>query len=142
MMENFTPIQSVFGGMLIGLSASILILTNGKIAGISGIVGGLMQFDNTNKGQHLWRFLFLFGLMASSYIYAIFYPLPIPTISDSYTSLIIAGLLVGFGTRMGSGCTSGHGVCGISRFSVRSFIATLSFMFAGFVVCYLILHLI
>jgi uncharacterized protein len=84
--------------------------------------------------------LFIAGLLLSSYAYKIFAPLPISEISASHSTLIISGLLVGFGTRMGAGCTSGHGICGLSRLSVRSLVATMSFMFAGFVVCYLFLH--
>jgi uncharacterized protein len=138
-MENFTPIASLIGGLIIGLSVSILILATGKIAGISSIVGGILQFKNLTK-DYLWRVLFIAGLLLSSYVYKIFAPLPISEISASHSTLIISGLLVGFGTRMGAGCTSGHGICGLSRLSVRSLVATMSFMFAGFVVCYLFLH--
>lgn len=141
-MENFTPIQSLIGGLLIGLSASILILTSGKIAGISGIVAGLMQSKHAPKDHYLWRFLFITGLLISSYLYALFTPLPVLEISASYTTLVIAGLLVGFGTRMGSGCTSGHGICGLSRLSLRSLLATISFMLSGFAVTYVFNHVI
>ncbi|WP_036302540.1 YeeE/YedE family protein [Methylotenera sp. L2L1] len=141
-MENFTPIQSLIGGLLIGLSASILVLSSGKIAGISGIVAGLMQFKNTPKHHYLWRVLFITGLLISSYLYALFTPLPVSEISASYSTLVIAGLLVGFGTRMGAGCTSGHGICGLSRLSLRSLLATMSFMLSGFVVTYLLIHVI
>lgn len=141
-MENFTPIQSIIGGLLIGLSASMLVLFMGKIAGISGINASLLQFKNTPKGHHTWRLLFIAGLLISSTVYQVFSPLPAPEISASTTTLIVAGLLVGFGTKMGSGCTSGHGVCGLSRLSLRSLIATISFMLTGFVVTYLILHVV
>ncbi|MDP2152462.1 MAG: YeeE/YedE thiosulfate transporter family protein [Methylotenera sp.] len=141
-MENFTPIQSLIGGLLIGLSASILIISSGKIAGISGIVAGLMQFKNTPKEHYLWRVLFIAGLLISSTLYALFTPLPVSEISASYSTLVIAGLLVGFGTRMGSGCTSGHGICGLSRLSLRSLLATMSFIFSGFVVTYVLIHVI
>jgi hypothetical protein len=141
-MENFTPIQSLIGGLLIGLSASILILTSGKIAGISGIVAGLMQLKSTPKDHYLWRMLFIAGLLISSYLYALFAPLPKVEISASYTTLVVAGLLVGFGTRMGAGCTSGHGICGLSRLSLRSLLATISFMLSGFAVCYVFIHVI
>ena len=141
-MENFTPIQSLIGGLLIGASASILILFMGKIAGISGIVASLLQFKNTPKGHYTWRLLFIAGLLISSTVYQTFAPLPASEISASTGTLIIAGLLVGFGTKMGSGCTSGHGVCGLSRLSLRSLMATLCFMFTGFVVAYLMLHVV
>jgi len=141
-MENFTPISSLIGGLLIGLSASILILFIGRVAGISGIVASLLQFKNAPKGHHTWRLLFIVGLLISSQAYEAFAPLPASEISASTSTLIIAGLLVGFGTQMGSGCTSGHGVCGLSRLSLRSLIATLCFMFTGFVVCYLMLHVV
>lgn len=139
---SFTPGASLIGGMLIGLASSLLIIFTGKIAGISGIVGALMQTQHTPKNHYLWRILFLIGLIGSSFVYQLFDELPKSTITDSKTLLITAGLLVGFGTRMGSGCTSGHGICGLSRLSPRSLIATLSFMFSGFVICYLFLHAI
>ncbi|MFZ9642969.1 MAG: YeeE/YedE family protein [Candidatus Methylopumilus sp.] len=139
---NFTPSASLIGGMLIGLATSLLVIYRGKIAGISGILGGAIQTRKMDKDDRLWRLLFLAGLMSASLVYEWFAPLPASTISASFGTLIIAGLLVGFGTRMGSGCTSGHGICGLSRLSFRSMIATLSFMFSGFVVCYLFLHVI
>lgn len=139
-MENFTPLQSMIGGLLIGTSVSILILFLGKTAGISGIVASLIQLKNRAESQWVWRVLFIAGLVASSKVYELFAPLPTSEIAASTTTLVIAGLLVGFGTRMGSGCTSGHGVCGLSRLSLRSLIATLCFMGTGFVVCYLMLH--
>lgn len=139
-MENFTPIQSLIGGLLIGVSASLLILFTGRIAGISGIVASLIQLKHRPQGQYTWRILFIAGLLVSSKVFEAFAPLPAIEISATTTTLIIAGLLVGFGTRMGSGCTSGHGVCGLSRLSLRSLIATLCFMGTGFMVCYLILH--
>ena len=137
---NFTPITSLIGGLLIGLSASLLVIFRGKIAGISGILGALMEKQNTPPDHHLWRGLFLIGLISASWAYQLFAPLPELIISASMNKLIIAGLLVGFGTRMGTGCTSGHGICGLSRLSLRSFVATMSFMLSGFVVCYLFLH--
>ena len=140
-MENFTPIQSLIGGLLIGASASMLILFMGKTAGISGIIASLIQLKNIATSQRIWRIVFIAGLLVSSQVYKLFAPLPASEISASTTTLVIAGLLVGFGTRMGSGCTSGHGVCGLSRLSLRSLIATLCFMGTGFVVCYLMLHI-
>lgn len=139
---HFTPISSLIGGLIIGLSASLLLIFRGKIAGISGILGGLMETQNTPPDHHLWRALFLVGLVSSSFVYQFFAPLPESIISASTSKLIIAGLLVGFGTRMGSGCTSGHGICGLSRLSLRSLVATISFMVSGFIVCYLLLHVI
>ena len=140
--SEFNPITSLLGGGILGIGAIILILYRGRIAGISGIVGALMQFKNTPKDHHLWRILFLLGLVSSSLIYSLFFPFPSVNITTDFNSLILAGLLVGFGTRMGSGCTSGHGVCGLGRLSPRSLVATLSFMGAGFIACYIFLHLI
>ena len=128
--------------MLIGLAASILVIFRGKVAGISGIVAGLMETGSPSQGHHRWRVMFLIGLVGSSFVYQFFAPLPQSNISASLGTLIVAGLLVGFGTRMGSGCTSGHGICGLSRLSLRSLIATISFIFSGFVICYLFLHAI
>ena len=139
---DFTPGASLIGGMLIGLAASILVIFRGKVAGISGIVAGLMETGSPSQGHHRWRVMFLIGLVGSSFVYQFFAPLPQSNISASLGTLIVAGLLVGFGTRMGSGCTSGHGICGLSRLSLRSLIATISFIFSGFVICYLFLHAI
>ena len=140
--QNFTPVSSLFGGMLIGLASALLMVFRGKIAGISGILGGLIDTDTSANSHRLWRALFLIGIVGSSFVYAFFSPLPQPNISASLRTLIAAGLLVGFGTRMGSGCTSGHGICGLSRLSFRSLIATISFMFSGIVICYLFLHVL
>ncbi len=140
--QNFTPGASLIGGMLIGLASALLVVFRGKIAGISGILGGLIDMDSIANSHRLWRGLFLIGLVSSSFVYQLFAPLPESNISASFGTLILAGLLVGFGTRMGAGCTSGHGICGLSRLSLRSLIATISFMFSGFVVCYLFLHVL
>lgn len=134
-----TYIASFSGGLLIGIAAAMLVLLNGRIAGISGILGGLIQAD---KGDRLWRALFILGLITSPLIYQIAFTLPDVTIDADTTELIIAGLLVGIGTRYASGCTSGHGVCGISRGSIRSIAATLTFMTAGFITVYLTRHLL
>jgi len=139
--QEFTPWSSLIGGAIIGISVTILILFKGRIAGISGILGALMQFKNTPKDHYLWRILFLIGLLSSAFIYSLFFTLPNMVIDASFIMLIIAGLLVGFGTRMGSGCTSGHGICGLGRLSPRSLVATLSFMSAGFIACYVFLHI-
>jgi len=134
-----TPIHSLVGGILIGTAASILILFNGKIAGISGILGGVLKFKDKDIG---WRLLFLLGLLISPIIYSIFFALPKVTVHAEYSTVLIAGLLVGLGTRYGSGCTSGHGICGLSRLSVRSLVATGTFMMAGIVTVYITHHLI
>ncbi|MGB9150872.1 MAG: YeeE/YedE family protein [Burkholderiales bacterium] len=139
-MENFTPISALIGGSLIGLSATLLLLFNGRIAGISGIFNGLI---NPLQKDKAWRGLFLLGLImgAGAYVWsqpgAAPVPLALPTVM-----LLVAGFLVGFGTRMGSGCTSGHGVCGLGRFSFRSLAATLTFMAAGIVTVYFVRHLL
>lgn len=138
--QEFTPVASLIGGAILGLGAVFLIVFRGRIAGISGIVGALMQFQNTPKGHYLWRILFLLGLIGSYQIYSMLFGAPTIEINTSFIQLVIAGLLVGFGTRMGSGCTSGHGVCGLSRLSTRSLVATISFMASGFIVCYFLLH--
>ena len=138
--QEFTPIASLIGGAILGLGAVFLIIFKGRIAGISGIVGALMQFQNIPKDHYLWRILFLLGLIGSYQIYSIIFGVPTIEINTSSIELVIAGLLVGFGTRMGSGCTSGHGVCGLGRLSTRSLVATLTFMTSGFIVCYLLLH--
>ncbi len=130
---------SLSGGLLIGLAAAMLVLLNGRIAGISGILGGLTQ---SKKGDKSWRILFLLGLVTAPFVYRISFGLPAVTIEAENIALIIAGLLVGIGTRYASGCTSGHGVCGISRGSLRSIVATLTFMTAGFITVYLTRHLL
>ena len=139
-MENFTPVAALCGGMLIGLSASLLLLWEGKIAGISGIAGGLLS---PTKGDAAWRVLFLAGLLTGGLLFNLFAPHVFAiSISRSTSALLFAGLLVGFGTRLGNGCTSGHGVCGISRFSARSIVATLTFMVTGIITVYIINHLL
>ena len=135
---HFTPWSALAGGILIGLAAALFILLNGRIAGISGIIGGLLR---PNKGDIGWRFAFIAGLVLAPVVYGIFYELPAAQIDASSGILIVAGLLVGVGTRYGSGCTSGHGVCGISRLSPRSIAATIIFMAAGFVTVFLLKHL-
>lgn len=135
----FTPWTSLAGGLLIGLAAALLLLFNGRIAGISGIVGGLFK---PVRGDIAWRFAFTAGLVIAPLVYALATPLPQVHVEANYTVLLIAGLLVGIGTRYGSGCTSGHGICGLSRRSPRSIMATAAFMFAGFVTVYCSRHLI
>lgn len=135
---NFTPWPALAGGLLIGLAAAALLLFNGRIAGISGILGGLLH---PKRGDIAWRVAFLAGLVIAPLAYGVFAPLPDVRIDAGPWTLVAAGLLVGLGTRYGSGCTSGHGVCGVSRMSPRSLVATLSFMLAGFVTVYGLRHL-
>ncbi|MDP1672491.1 MAG: YeeE/YedE family protein [Burkholderiales bacterium] len=135
----FTPWSALAGGMLIGIAAAIFVLFNGRVAGISGILGGLLRLPAGDSG---WRIAFVLGLVGAPLIYMLAFSTPAPQIEAGYGSLIIAGLLVGIGTRYGSGCTSGHGVCGLSRFSPRSAAATLAFMGAGFATVYVLRHLL
>ncbi len=135
---NFTPWHSLFGGILIGIATALLLLINGKIAGISGILGGLLRWPS---GDTQWRILFLLGMLLAPCLYRLFQqPLTI-NISANWLTLIIAGILVGFGTQYSGGCTSGHGICGISRLSIRSFTATLIFIFAGILTVYITRHM-
>ena len=136
---HFTPWVSLAGGLLIGLSAASLVLLSGRIVGISGILGGLLR---PQAGDISWRLAFLAGLVGAPLIFRLFAPLPAVQIDAGTGTLIVAGLLVGIGTRYGSGCTSGHGVCGIARGSLRSIVATASFMSAGFVTVFIVRHLI
>lgn len=137
--NNFTPWSALAGGGLIGIAAAIFILFNGRIAGITGIAGGLIR---PKKGDISWRIAFILGLVFSPLVWKLFSPLPLIEIEASNALLAIAGLIVGISTRYGSGCTSGHGVCGISRLSPRSIIATLAFMATGFLTVYVVRHLI
>jgi len=132
-MENFTPLTSLAGGLLIGLAAAAMLVFNGRIAGISGITGGVLKAD---RGDILWRALFVVGLLVGGFVYGLVAPNAFAiTIDRSTGALVVAGLLVGFGTQMGNGCTSGHGICGLSRFSIRSLVAVVTFMaFAALVV--------
>lgn len=137
--NHFTPLMSLTGGILIGLAATLLLLTNGRVAGISGILGELLHMHAGDVG---WRVAFLLGLIIAPVFFAVFLPYPTPTIDAGPATLLLAGLLVGIGTRYGGGCTSGHGVCGLSRLSLRSLIATLCFMGSGIVVVFVMRHLI
>ncbi len=137
--SSFTPWSALAGGVLVGLAAASFLLLNGRIAGISGILGGLLA---PSAGDISWRIAFLAGLLGAPALWMLIAKLPPIEIEAGYPALIIAGLLVGIGTRYGSGCTSGHGVCGLSRFSPRSLAATLSFMFAGFVTVFIIRHVL
>ena len=137
--SHFTPVSAVIGGLLIGVAAAALVLFNGRIAGISGIVGGLLH---QKSGEVAWRAAFLIGLIAAPFVYQLFAALPESGIDAGWPTLVLAGVLVGLGTRYGSGCTSGHGVCGLSRLSPRSLAATLVFMTAGIVTVYVSRHLL
>ena len=134
---QFTPWPALAGGLLIGLAAAAFVLVNGRIAGISGILGGLLR---PVPGDVAWRVAFLAGLVAAPLAYAVVAPLPTVRIDAGTGTLLTAGLLVGLGTRYGSGCTSGHGVCGLARLSPRSLVATASFMAAGFATVFVLRH--
>jgi uncharacterized protein len=133
----FTPWASLAGGALIGVAAAMLVLVNGRIAGISGIVGGALRAGAGDLG---WRVAFIAGLVVAPLLFRMVAPLPPIRIDANYVALAIAGFVVGLGTRYGGGCTSGHGVCGLARLSPRSLAATLSFMAAGFVTVYVLRH--
>ncbi|RQP26015.1 YeeE/YedE family protein [Albitalea terrae] len=135
----FTPWTSLAGGALIGMAVAMLVLLNGRIAGISGIVGGLLR---PAAGDIAWRAAFVAGLLASPLLFTSLFTGPAaPQSSATPLGLVVAGCLVGLGTRYGSGCTSGHGVCGVARLSPRSIVATLTFMAMGFITAYVTLHL-
>ena len=135
--NNFTPWASLAGGLLLGLASALFVLVNGRILGISGIMGGLFR---PKSGDVSWRLSFLLGLLVAPVLYFLMAGPTTARIDAGWATLVIAGLLVGVGTRYGSGCTSGHGVCGLSRLSPRSLVATLSFMGAGFVTVFLVRH--
>lgn len=139
---HFTPWASLAGGVLLGTASALFILVNGRILGISGILGGLLT---PRRGDAGWRIAFLLGMLAAPATLLLLAPagfISPPRIDAGYVAIVIAGLLVGYGTRLGSGCTSGHGVCGISRLSPRSLVATALFMAAGFAIVFVIRHLL
>jgi len=135
--NHFTPWMSLAGGIVLGLASALFILFNGRVLGISGIVGGLLR---PKTRDIVWRLSFLLGMLVAPSLYVAFIGPMVATIDASWAMVIVAGLLVGIGTRYGSGCTSGHGVCGLSRMSPRSLVATLSFMAAGFITVFLLRH--
>ncbi|MBU6270549.1 MAG: YeeE/YedE family protein [Betaproteobacteria bacterium] len=139
---HFTPWASLSGGVLLGVSAALFILLNGRVLGISGILAGLLP---PRPGDAAWRIAFLLGMAASPMVFAALAPagfVTAPRIEASHALVVAAGLLVGLGTRYAAGCTSGHGICGLSRLSPRSLVATLAFMAAGFVTVFIVRHLI
>ncbi len=139
-MENFTPVSGLIGGLLIGLATVLMMLLNGRIAGISGIVGGLLARNGSEVG---WRAVFVVGLLLGAFIYILATGGALPVkVEASLPVMVVAGLLVGLGTRLGSGCTSGHGISGIARFSKRSIVATLVFMGVAIVTVFLTGHVL
>lgn len=137
-MTSFTPLSAAIGGGLIGLAVALLMLLNGRIAGISGIAGGALQF---RRDDFPWQFAFLIGLVAAPLLmYAGGYALPHPIMPVNWGVIVIGGLLTGFGTQWSGGCTSGHGLCGMARLSPRSIAATMIFMVAAFIVVFLVRH--
>jgi len=135
----FTPWHALLGGALVGAAAALFVLLSGRIAGISGVLGGLLR---PAKGDVAWRAAFVIGLIVAPFIYLLFGSPPRPRIDADFGALVLAGLLVGVGTRYGAGCTSGHGVCGLSRLSPRSLVATAAFMATGFATVFAIRHLL
>jgi len=140
--QHFTPWASLMGGLLLGVASAVFILINGRILGISGILGGLLP---PKVGDISWRVAFLLGMLAAPTVFMTLAPAGFasePRIDAGFWTVIVAGLLVGIGTRYASGCTSGHGVCGLSRLSPRSLVATLSFMGTGFFIVYIVRHIV
>ncbi|APC89941.1 YeeE/YedE family protein [Vibrio parahaemolyticus] len=139
-MLNVIPWESLFGGILLGISATILLLVNGKIAGISGIMNGIMS---PKKGDYSWRLLFAVGMIAGGLISVLMLGVAVPSTTNLSLGMVIAaGLLVGIGTRLGNGCTSGHGICGMGRLSKRSIAATCVFMAVAGLTVFVRLHLV
>ncbi len=139
-MENFTPLSATAGGVLIGISVTLLLLFNGRIGGVSGIMNGALF---ASKCDRIWRLTFLAGLVLGAFIFHLLAP-DFTVLRQGYPLLLLGlgGFLIGFGTRMGGGCTSGHGICGIANLSIRSLIATLAFMATGMITVYTIRHIL
>ena len=136
---SFTPFPSLLGGVILGVAAALYVLLHGRILGISGIVSGLLH---PKLADSAWRLTLVLGLISSPFLAALFFGItPVIVIDASWLGIVIAGLLVGFGAQYGSGCTSGHGICGLSRLSPRSLVATLAFMCSGFVMVFVIRQL-
>lgn len=138
-MENFTPLSALIGGVLIGGAATLLLLFNGRIAGVSGILGGLLA---PQRGDTLWRAALLAGLVIGGFVWAQMATITAPTIAASLPLLIVGGFLTGFGARLGGGCASGHGVCGLGRLSMRSIVAVATFMLTCGITVYVMRHVI
>lgn len=136
-MENFTPLPSLAGGLLIGAASVWLLAANGRIAGVSGILHGLFAQP---PGERPWRAAFIAGLIAAGFLWRLFAPTPAP--ESGFLVMALAGALVGFGTRLGGGCTSGHGVCGLGRFSLRSLVAVITFMVCGMAATFVMRHVL
>ena len=136
---HFTPWSALAGGILLGLASALFVLLHGRILGISGIVGGLLRHKAGDTG---WRLAFVLGMLVAPGVYWLFAGATAPRVDAGWGAVVAAGLLVGVGTRYGSGCTSGHGVCGLSRLSPRSLVATLAFMGAGFLTVFLVRHVL
>lgn len=141
---NFTPWASLAGGLLIGLAAAIYLLANGRVAGIAGIVASPLRAMMAGKSlaPDINRLLFILGLLLAPWVWRVFAPMPAASVDVGTVELVAAGLLVGVGVRMGNGCTSGHGVCGLSRLSGRSLVNVLAFMGAGFVMVFVLRHVL
>jgi uncharacterized protein len=135
--NHFTPGAALLGGLVLGLAAALLVVLKGRILGISGIVGGLLR---PQAGDRAWRIAFLLGLLAAPWLWQTLWGPIAMTVDASTTTLVVAGVLVGVGTRYASGCTSGHGVCGLSRLSLRSLVATVAFMAMGFITVWGVRH--
>ena len=139
--DLFTPLASLAGGVLIGVAAAIMVVCLGRIAGMSGMVGNLLQRSTWRSPQQWgWRAAFVLGLLLAPLVWQWFAPLPAMRMPSNPALIVVAGLLVGFGTRLGSGCTSGHGVCGLSRLSLRSLAATLVFMLTAAITVWVLRH--
>ena len=137
---SFTPIPSLLGGMILGIAAALYVLLHGRILGISGIVSGLLH---SKAGDIAWRLSLVLGLLSAPVLAALFFGIrPIVDIESDWYAILLAGLMVGFGAQYGSGCTSGHGICGLSRLSPRSLVATATFMSAGFLTVFAIRHIL
>ncbi|WP_114689631.1 YeeE/YedE family protein [Polynucleobacter necessarius] len=137
---SFTPIPSLLGGMILGVAAALYVLLHGRILGVSGIIAGLLH---PKLSDSAWRISLVLGLISASFLAALCFGIfPVVEIESDWLAIVIAGLLVGFGAHYGSGCTSGHGICGLARLSPRSLVATLSFMGAGFLTVFVLRHLI
>ncbi len=137
---SFTPVPSLVGGMILGIAVALYVLLHGRILGISGIISGLIH---PKQGDRAWRIALTLGLITAPLLAALVFEIrPIVEVDADWVAIVIAGLLVGFGKQYGSGCTSGHGICGLSRLSLRSLVATVAFMSSGFLMVFVLRHLV